>query len=175
MEDLVPQMFSFLCIGFFAIIFLGLGIMIVIMNRKSQKKADASHSWAASTGMLISAEVKESESVPDEFHQSKPIFYPEVIYEYSVGGQKYSGRRLSFGGSETFATWQAASDRISTFTRGLAVTVYYDPSNPGNSVLSRVAKKSSLGLILGGIFILLGSCALFSILIMIITRVLPSL
>ncbi|MDO9088334.1 MAG: DUF3592 domain-containing protein [Anaerolineaceae bacterium] len=174
MDNLMPALFSFLCMGFFALIFLGLGIMLVVLNRKNQKKADVSYSWPSTPGRLVSAEVKQSLSVEDEFGQSKPIYYPEVRYEYEVNGRTFPGKRLSFGGSETFANGNDASNRIAGFEPGAVLKVYYDPNDPGKSVLDRVAKKSSLVIVMGVFFIGLGLCALASVLVMAVLRILPT-
>lgn len=174
MDNQLPAMFSFMCIGFFAIIFLGLGILMVVMNRKNQKRADASTTWPSTQGRIIQAEVHEGESVLDEFGQSKTIFYPKVKYEYQAQGIMHTGQKLSFGGSETFANYQDAKGRIAALTPGSLVHVYYDPSNPDNAVLDRIAKKSSYVIILGSFFIALGLCVLLSILVMIITRIMAN-
>ncbi len=175
MNNLMPALFSFLCIGFFAIIILGLGILIVVKNQKNQKRAGTSSSWPSTQGKIIKAEVYEGESIPDEFGQSKTIFYPQVKYEYQVQGIMYTGQKLSFGGSETFANYQDATGRIAALTPGSLVHVYYDPSNPDKAVLDRIAKKTSMGIILGSVFIALGLCAILSILVLIITRVMANL
>jgi hypothetical protein len=50
-------------ISFFAIIFLGLGIMLVVMNLKNQKRAGASSTWPSTQGRILQEEVHEGESV----------------------------------------------------------------------------------------------------------------
>jgi hypothetical protein len=170
----MSEMFSFMSISFFAIIFLGLGIMLVVMNLKNQKRAGASSTWPSTQGRIIQAEVHEGESVPDEFGQSKPIYYPVVRYEYEVNGRSFHGKRLSFGGSETFANRNDASNLIAGIEPGAVLNVYYDPLDPEKAFLNHVAKKSSFIIIMGAIFIGLGLCALANVLVMVVVRILPT-
>jgi hypothetical protein len=77
-------------------------------------------------------------------------WYPDVLYEYSVGGQSIWGWRLSFEeepGSKAF--WE---DRLKAYAAQTPVTVYYDPAAPKESIvekkhdnLFRVWMKLALG------------------------------
>ena len=80
---------------------------------------------------------------------------PAVAYEFSVGGRKVRGNRISVGddsgGVNTAAT-------LKRYTVGAAVTVYYDPANPKNCVLERGVPEG----IGKGIAVLVGIVVVFA-------------
>ena len=61
-------------------------------------------------------------------------YSPTVEYAYGVRGRKYRGNQITFAvevsGSEAFAQKIRAKYPV-----GTAVTVRYDPANPGNATL----------------------------------------
>jgi hypothetical protein len=81
---------------------------------------------------------------------------PAVEYEFSVGGRKIRGNRISIGedsgGANTAAT-------LRRYTAGAAVTVYYDPANPKNCVLERGVPEGvgkGLAILVGFVVVFVG-------------------
>ena len=80
-----------------------------------------------------------------------PRYCLEVTYEYSVGGVRYSGDTVSFSGEE-WPKKEAAQELLGRFSEGKAVSVYFDASEPENSVLipgGRRLMNSFVGILMG--------------------------
>ena len=56
-----------------------------------------------------------------------------VDYQYTVDGRVYDGNRISYSADNSCNSWSANSD--DDYPEGKKITVYYDPSNPSESVL----------------------------------------
>lgn len=113
----------------FAAVFL-LGIIgIIVYEVKRLQKANDSRSWPSTYGRIVSAGTKTvAAGGSDNYGAMANV--PDIRYEYSVHGARYSGKQLSFGpgiGStkSVLARYQPES----------TVKVYYNPSNPSEAVL----------------------------------------
>ncbi|MBU1662097.1 MAG: DUF3592 domain-containing protein [Chloroflexi bacterium] len=137
-ENLVPLLLALLCGGIFILAFSTLGIFLIIYSIRSRKKAEVSQAWPSTLGQVITAEVKQSTSTDDdgETHYS---YYPSVEYEYQVGGQTYTGKRIAFGGIKGHGSESKAAADLARFPTGSQVTVYYNPEKPKEAVLERRA------------------------------------
>lgn len=63
------------------------------------------------------------------------VYGPQITYEYTVKGVQYHGSRWDFNGvMSSDSDW--ARDIVSSHPVGSAVTVYFDPFDPAQSVLS---------------------------------------
>jgi hypothetical protein len=61
------------------------------------------------------------------------LFSPEIEYGYEVGGTSYHGNRYRYGDMSFF---DSSADRIvAAYPVGVAVTVFYDPRDPAESLL----------------------------------------
>ncbi|MFL2984876.1 MAG: DUF3592 domain-containing protein [Candidatus Poseidoniaceae archaeon] len=56
-----------------------------------------------------------------------------VDYQYTVDGRTYDGDRISYTAENSCNSWSANSD--DEYPEGKEITVYYDPTNPSESVL----------------------------------------
>jgi hypothetical protein len=88
-----------------------------------------------------------------------PWIFGRFSYTYSVAGQHYVGRRIWFGSDLAFRTPNPAYTWLGdSYPPGAAVTVRYDPLNPGESTLkpgvspgTYVLAAVSTVLMLGGV------------------------
>jgi hypothetical protein len=90
-------------------------------------------------------------------------FVPAVEYEYNVNGTSHTGSRVSFG--STNYDYIIASKICEKFAAGSTPDIFYNPADPGESVL---APKSIEGVrsVIPGVFliitgILIGLVAIF--------------
>lgn len=94
-------------------------------------------------------EIRESEVISYENNDGETRYTCEIVYEYLVRGQSYQSSRLeylsSFGGSRHFEAAQLAR----RYHTGRKVTVYYNPRQPAESVLTFSALPL-LTILLGG-------------------------
>lgn len=70
---------------------------------------------------------------------------PHVLYEYVVGGVRYTSDRLWFGVTDlNEIRREAVQDYVDTlFPAGADVTVYYDPDKPDSAVLVRTPERQA--------------------------------
>jgi hypothetical protein len=104
---------------------------------------------------VLASEVKEHVR-HDSDNQTQFSYEPAVEYNYAVGGQTYTSRRIAYG-ANSFGRDQAQK-MIERYPVGSVVTAHYDPANPTEAVLETQAAGSTLFLVLGSVFLAL--CAL---------------
>lgn len=156
--------------GFFVLVFVGLGVLMIILSQRDKKKAQASLSWPAAMGKIVAAEVKAGQSMEDEDGYSSTVYYPEIRYEYQVGGETYSSNRLAFGSRQSYGKQQKAAEGLLKYPVGDEVTVYYDPANPQEAVLEQSASNAKTGLVVGIILLVIGLCSFLGIIGALIVR-----
>lgn len=145
-----------LCGGGFALFFVALGVLLIVMNIRSKKKSEASQGWPAATGRVIESVVKKERGVEDEDGVANYIYTVNVDYEYEVGGVIYHNKKISFGSRPSYNKQAQAQEHLLNYPLGASVNVYYDPANPQEAVLERVARSSKLGMIMGIIMLVVG-------------------
>lgn len=127
------------------------GIICILIAIINAKRAKASLTWPSVQGRITSSQLVISKSV--KYGES---FKPEVVYEYSVAGRNYSGKRIAFGpaGSHNEARERAVA---ACYQVGTPVEVFYNSARPADAILERRAASSNVKLwILGIAFILFG-------------------
>ena len=77
-------------------------------------------------------------------------YLPNITYTYSINGKKYTGKRIT-ASDEYQKTLMGAQDILKTYPVGGQVSVYYDPANPGESLLDRGRPKNVFVLIGGAV------------------------
>lgn len=88
-------------------------------------EAKASASWPTTPGIIQKVAVRET---------SVSRYYADVSYTYSAAGRDYTGTRISASDGE-YNVRDGAVQAIHGLHVGQGVTVYYDPSNPSQSVI----------------------------------------
>ena len=148
---------GFLCGGFFILLFAGVGGFLIYKSFRDRKKAETSQSWPSTPGQITEARVARSRRTDSE-GDADYSYAPAIQYTYQVGGQEYSGNNITFGFRQSFSSQAKAEAALARFPTGGQVTVYYDPSNPGEAVLERKAGSSTLSLVLGIVFLVISLC-----------------
>ncbi|GAB6094242.1 hypothetical protein JCM14469_04940 [Desulfatiferula olefinivorans] len=124
----------------FGIVFGGFGLF----RYQTAKKSLA---WPSTTGTITSARA-ESRKADKGFQ-----YMPSVRYTYSVNQTRYTGSRIT--ASDTYEKTKSRAEKIlRDYPVGGAVTVYYDPEKPGESLLVTGMKANVYGLLAAGIFCL---------------------
>jgi hypothetical protein len=63
------------------------------------------------------------------------VYRPQVTYTYTVDGERYTGDTVAFGDAIRTESRERAADVRAAYAAGESVTVYYDPSDPGEAYL----------------------------------------
>lgn len=95
----------------------------------------AKFDWPSAGGVVVSSTVIDEKAI-----------YPQIIYRYEIYSQKFVDTS-DFGapgfGSKSVRR-QTAQEVTRRFPAGEQVSVYYDPTNPGKSVLKRGLRWSGV-------------------------------
>ncbi len=130
---------------------------LVVDGAVTAWRGERSAKWRTTQGRIVASDVRsEGYAVTGEVEggaTEMQIWRPRVRYEYEVDRRVYVGSRVSFGGWRP--TWGGAEEVADSYPAGSTCTVYYDPDDPGNSVLEPGAANASvLELFLGlGLFV----------------------
>ena len=115
--------------------------------------AQASASWPMTQGKIIESKIHSSRD------SDGTTYKPIVRFTYQVKGQELRGNKVFFGGGGISTGNRSYSRRITQkYPLGKRVKVFYDPSEPRQSVLEAgLRKKSFIQLTFGSLFFLMGS------------------
>ena len=110
-------------------------------------QARAAHKWPSTPGKVVTSnsEMREVSVMDDERengHRLEQRNFANVVYEYTVRGQRLTNNRVSIG--EDLGNFQVA-ETIARYPVGAAVTVYYNPLHPHEAVLERDLPKGMWG------------------------------
>ena len=138
-----------------SLIFLPMVVLFVVAVVAKMLEVRRAAGWSTAVGRIVkSGTAAERHRSAGEATTAKTM--PDVAYEFSVGGRKVRGNRISIGedsgGANTAAT-------LRRYTVGAAVTVYYDPANPKNCVLERGVPEGvgkGLAIIVGFVIVFAG-------------------
>jgi hypothetical protein len=124
-------------------IFAFLALNMIVTSIRMWVLAQASKSWPATEGSVITAQVRPS-------GVRRVRFVPYVRYGYSVEGRYHVGNRICFESAQTYERDEAEKITAS-YPEGSPVNVYYDPARPAQSTLEQRHVGVLTGLVLGAL------------------------
>lgn len=108
--------------------------------------------WMEQTERIDSYETTEATVVSSTVGVSPggddTTYYPDVTYEYTVGGQTYESTNVLPGAGRTSRSGDWARTVVEDHPEGETVTVHYDPADPSNAFL--VPRRQTLWLVVAG-------------------------
>ena len=117
-----------------------LGITIYTFYRLFQvlqlwQKVRESQAWPSAGGTVLKSRVSRSTT----FMKGRNVtrYTPLVDYEYSVNGKQYKGKQIMFGWAPAYLSEGRALAYMDRYPAGSPVTLFYNPSQPRESVLER--------------------------------------
>ncbi len=133
----------FTTVGFCVMFFWGWPVL---------QKAKASTSWPSVKGVVTSSRVVQTRG-------DKGVSYrPEVLFDYTVDGEKYSQGNVRYDGNWSTNVTTYANRVVNKYKVGTEVNVYYDPADPFEAVLEPgTTWLSYLPIGFGAVFFLIGS------------------
>ncbi|MGB8644161.1 MAG: DUF3592 domain-containing protein [Anaerolineae bacterium] len=138
-------------------IFLLVGLFLTWSALRDFMRERASKHWPLIEGEVISATLRETTSTTSE--RVTTFYLPQVEYAYSVGGQRYTSRQITFGGQRALPSPEEADVVIHKYPAGGRVQVYYDPTHPATAVLEPSQVGNVLLLLLAGVIFF--GCGIF--------------
>jgi hypothetical protein len=137
-----------------------LGPLLLVLGAAAYKSLQvrAAREWPQAAGKVVvsEAQVRDTrviDSDREEGYRTEQRNYANIVYEYSVAGQKLRNNRVSIG--EDRGNLQVA-ETIAKYPVGAIVTVYYNPLHPNEAVLDRDLPKGLWGCLGIGTVVVLG-------------------
>ena len=131
-------------------IFLLVGAGLSFWGWNILQNARASAAWPTAEGRVTKSEVTLSTDA-----EGADSYSPEVTYTYTVDSTSHTNDTIKFG-ENAYGSRKKAEGIAANYPVGRNVTVYYDPEQPGRSVLEPgVSAGSYIVLGIGVFFILL--------------------
>jgi hypothetical protein len=98
-----------------------------------KQNAFSSKHWPTVSGTIKSSHCNFH---PDLFaaRNAHPYYSPEIIFEYSVAGNRLTSSQISFP-NPTFSSHDECERLLGRYPEGASVRVFYDPGNPKQSCL----------------------------------------
>ena len=98
--------------------------------------AAASEAWPAAPGEITASEVTHSVKQSSSSSGNNWRYIPRVEYRYELDGAEYSNDNIQFVSVSWEFNERFKAERVTKpYPVGKAVDVFYDPTDPGNSVL----------------------------------------
>ena len=130
----------------YAMLLAPLGLILVAAIYKTLQ-ARAAREWPSTPGKVVisASEVREVRVIDNDRegdYRTEQRNFANIVYEYSVSGQKLRNNRVSIG--ENRGDFQVA-ETIARYPAGAIVMVYYNPLHPHEAVLERDLPKGLWG------------------------------
>jgi len=111
------------------------GLRVLILQHRAE-------SFPVANGKILSGEVEITRG-------SKRTYYdPSFSYSYQVNGQNYIGRRYRYDASSSLSGLAASKQIVKEHPVGSEIQVYYNPIDPGDSLLSPRVEGDDIGILL---------------------------
>ena len=122
----------------YAMLLAPLGLVLVAAIYKTLQ-ARAAREWPSTPGKVVvsNSELRDVKVLDSEREGGRKVEqrnFANIVYEYSVSGQKFRNNRVSIG--EDLGNFQVA-ETIAKYPAGTIVMVYYNSLNPHEAVLER--------------------------------------
>ncbi len=116
--------------------FLLFAFYMLWIGLSARWRAEAAKRWPSVRGKILVSQVKQEHKQTGNGYRA--YFVPELLYEYSVLGKTYQGKRLNFNIAQgTSEVW--AKGIVNRFPVGQEVEVYYNPQNCAETILQHVS------------------------------------
>jgi uncharacterized membrane protein YfcA len=153
MENLVGPIIGIAFVALFTVFFVFMGIVLIVRSRRDKDKARQSQSWPSALGKVLESRVMTTISSGED--GSTDMYKPYVKYEYSADGVRYTNDKLRVGMTISSSKTRSSQEMVDRHPVGSDVRVYYNPANPGDSVLEQKGPSGVL-LVIGIILLVIG-------------------
>ncbi len=134
------------------------GGVLFIIGHDALIEVAQTETWPSTEGVVLEATVEAESVQTGEINSTS--FYPHVVYHYTVAERQQTGDRITWNNDLSFQSTLQAKEVLADYPVNQAVTVYYNPQNPGQAVLRRGGGES-MEILRGLGIIVLAAGALF--------------
>ena len=130
-----------------------MGLVTLLFGWGMHRQAAVARRWPQVTARIGRSEVDEFRGSLDNSSQRTTLYRPQIAYAYEYNGVSYTGSQVSLGAMVTSNSAASAKKLVAQYPPGKTFTVYVNPQNPSESVLSpAVAAGWLIWLIAAGLF-----------------------
>lgn len=134
---------GFLFVGFFALIMLMLGTLLIGVGLFSIQRHRAAAGWPQAPAVI-----EVSEVAAERHFENNLMYRPVIRYRYSAPGGTYAGDKMATTG-KLYTKEEEARRALARYPLGGTVMARYNPSDPSESVLERVVSGGILLFVFG--------------------------
>ena len=139
-----------------SLVLCGLGVLIMYAALRLSRLGRETRHFTRTLGRVLAADVEE---LPAASEEGWPRFRAKVRYAFEARGQTYESSQVSVGAPRGAESSDAREARrwAERYPAGSPVDVWFDPADPGRSVLVRdvpraqVLVGASIGIALVGV------------------------
>lgn len=153
---LVPNTWGHIWVRLLFGIWILAGLTMIAVGMGDIRQASVVRRWRTTYGIVVSSEVVQSVGADEE----GSVWWPEVQYEYEVGGQRLRGRQIQATTASLSGNRGAAQKLAARYPVGERVRVAFDPADPTSAALAKGTSRGWLLLVVGGLATLVAACAL---------------
>lgn len=113
----------------------GLGLFLLLFGFAKERQALATQAWTSTQGTVVTSEVRSFTEWKDGVQRT--LYTPGIVYRFTVNGREYTSDRYSLGAETGWNRSGFAEKKVEEYPAGSAVTIYYNPKAPAESVLDR--------------------------------------
>ncbi len=144
------------------IVLLVIGVVALILFGRNVMLGRRSQNWPTAPGTVEYTGMETYQST-DEDGSTSTTYDATIQYSYTVGGQAYQGNRRTFTNVRT-GSRRRVEQILARYPQGSAVSVYYDPANPQESVLETgVNTFAYVVMVIAGILVLVAIAGLLGL------------
>ncbi len=126
-----------------------------------QKQPDASVSYVPIMAKILESQISQTTTGNKTTTGETQTYIPLIHYEYEVNGQIYQSKKFNYSG-KGFSRSRDAQRMIWYYPAGSTQSVYYNPDNPAEAVLSKSASTTvPLSIFIPVVFVLAGLVCIF--------------
>jgi len=139
------------------LILLLLGTLLILWGALKLRMYLNAKKWDKTHGILI--EVSEGEFKELNLYSTPTVFtYPKAKYKYSVGNEEYFNNAVTFEKRNCFKYKDGNNEFWNNWKEGENIDVFYNPSNPAESILipymSKNRRSHYLAIIISGLLLI---------------------
>jgi hypothetical protein len=149
---------TFGIVALIAVPIILIALVVLFFALRGRRKVRASMNWNETIGTVLFSEVEERRSYSSE-SGTTISYYPKIVYEYQVMGQRYQSQRFNLG-EVGIGNYNKVAAKTAQYPQGGQVPVYYNPDNPQEAVLERAAPSSNVLLIVVVVIFAMLGCTL---------------
>ena len=117
---------------------MGASLLVYGWNLNRQRKV--APGWPSVKGKVTSSQVDRTSVSTGRIGFSPVVFVPVIQYSYQVNDLAYQRDNLASGKADAYNS-VTAQNVVDRYRPGKVVTVYYNPSNPGEALVDLDPRK----------------------------------